>query len=69
MMMGYGYGYGPFHWLWFIVVVALVLYPTGRILNRMGFSPLWSVLAFVPILNLVALWIVAFTDWPARRPE
>ena len=37
MMMGYGYGSGPFHWLWFIVVVAVVLYPTGRILNRMGF--------------------------------
>ena len=67
-MMGYGmmYGYGPFHWLWFIVVVAVVLYPTGRILSRMGFSPLWSVLAFVPILNLVALWVVAFTEWPAR---
>jgi hypothetical protein len=70
-MMGYGmmYGYGPFHWLWFIIVVAVVLYPIGRILNRIGFSPLWSVLAFVPILNLVALWVLAFTDWPARRAE
>ena len=66
MMMGhwgYGYGFGG-GLLWFIVMVALVVYPAGRILSRMGFSPLWSILMFVPILNLVALWILAFTEWP-----
>jgi len=44
--------------------VALVLYPAGRILNRIGFSPLWSVLAFVPIVNLAALWVLALIGWP-----
>ena len=37
------YGYGPFHWLWFIVMIAAVIYPVGRILSRIGFSPLWSI--------------------------
>jgi hypothetical protein len=40
MMGGWMYGYGSFHWLWFIVMVAVVAYPMGRILNRIGFSPL-----------------------------
>jgi hypothetical protein len=48
-------------------VVAVVLYPVGRILSRIGFSPLWSVLVFVPIVNLAALWVVAFIDWPEQK--
>jgi len=56
-----------FHWLWFIVMVAVVVYPVGRILNRIGFSPLWAIVVFIPLLNLIALWILAFTEWPGGR--
>ena len=63
------YYYGPFHFISFVVVAALVLYPLGMILRRLGFSPFWSVLAFVPIVNLIAVWILAFTDWPSRQAE
>jgi hypothetical protein len=58
--------FGPSHWLFFIVFVAAVLYPIGRILSRIGFSPLWSVLAFVPFINLVAVWVLASIDWPEQ---
>ncbi len=61
------YGYGPTHWLWFIVMIAVVIYPAGRILNRIGFSPLWSIVIFIPLVNLIALWILAFTEWPSQR--
>jgi hypothetical protein len=67
MMDGWMYGYGSFHWFWFIVMVAVVAYPVGRILNRIGFSPLWAIAMFIPLLNLIALWILAFTDWPGDR--
>lgn len=43
------------------------LYPIGRILGRIGLSPFWSVLAVVPLVNLIGLWVLAFADWPARR--
>lgn len=67
-MMGYWmYGYGPFHWFWFIVMIAVVVYSAGRILSRLGFSPLWAILMFIPVVNLILLWILAFTDWPGRR--
>ena len=65
----YGYGFGPAHWLWFIVMIAVVIYPVGRILSRIGFSPLWSIVMFIPLVNLIALWILAFTDWPGGRAE
>jgi hypothetical protein len=48
-------------------VAALVIYPTGRILQRMGFSPFWSVIALIPFANLVGLWIVAIVSWPYSR--
>lgn len=62
-MTGYGYG----HWLFFVIMVAVVLYPAGRILNRLGFSPFWSLLIFVPLVNVFSLWVLAFSDWPLRR--
>ena len=69
-MMGHWmYGYGPFHWLWFIVMIAAVIYPVGRILGRIGFSPLWSIVMFIPVVNLIGLWILAFTEWPRGGEE
>jgi hypothetical protein len=70
MMMGpemmFGY-WSAWHWIFFVLFVGLVAYPVGRILNRMGFSPLWSVLAFIPVINVAALWVVALSDWPRDR--
>ena len=69
-MMMYGWtdmaGYGLGHWVAFVVMVAAVLYPIGRILSRIGLSPLWSILTFIPLVNLIALWVLAFSDWPGN---
>lgn len=64
-MTGYGFG----HWLFFAVMVALVLYPAGRILNRLGLSPFWSLLIFIPLLNLILLWVLAFSGWPVEKSK
>ena len=60
-------GFGPLHWLFFIAVIVAVVYPIGRILSRLGFSPLWSLVTFVPFINLVALWFMAAIDWPDEK--
>ncbi len=41
----------------FAVFVAAVAYPLGLILKRLGYSPLWAALAFVPVANIIGLWI------------
>jgi hypothetical protein len=67
MMYGYDMMSGPWalgHVAVFVVFAALMLYPIGRILQRLGFSPFWSVVALIPLANLVGLWIVAMAPWP-----
>ncbi|MFZ5834728.1 MAG: hypothetical protein ACOY2B_04975 [Pseudomonadota bacterium] len=64
MMHNMMLGYGSSHWLIFVIMAALILYPAGRILARMGLSPFWSVLAMIPFLNLAGLWLLAFIAWP-----
>jgi hypothetical protein len=59
-------GYGPVHWLAMLVALVVVLYPVGRILARLGFPPLLAILAVIPLANLVALWVLAFIEWPKR---
>jgi len=59
--------YGLVHALIFVAMLAIVLYPLGRILRRIGLSPLWSVLVFVPLINLISLWVLAFSDWPVEK--
>ena len=61
MMVGY---LSAWHWVMFVIFAVLVLYPTGRILSRIGFSPFWSILALIPIANLLGLWILALATWP-----
>jgi hypothetical protein len=64
---GAGLQYGLVHWVVFIIVIALVLYPVGRIVKRIGFSPFWSVLVLIPLVNLIMLWVLALSDWPYDR--
>lgn len=66
MMLGY---WSAWHWIMFVAIAALVLYPTGRILGRIGFSPFWSILALIPLVNLLGLWIVALATWPRDAHE
>lgn len=55
----------PFLGVLFLVIYAIVVvYPIWKILGRMGFSGLWGLLALVPVANLIALWILAYTAWP-----
>ena len=51
------------------VMAAAILYPIGLILKRLGFSPFWSVLALVPGINLIALWVLALTSSADGKTE
>lgn len=57
-------------WHWIIVLIFLALYgiPMARILHRTGHSRWWVLPFFVPLLNLIGLWVLAFVDWPTTAP-
>lgn len=55
------------HWLIVLVVVLVTwVIPLAKVLMRAGFSPLWVVVSFVPILNIVGLWVFAYSRWPGE---
>jgi uncharacterized membrane protein YhaH (DUF805 family) len=44
--------------------VLVLIVPAVKVLRRVGFSGWWSILIFVPLVNIIALWIFAFGRWP-----
>jgi hypothetical protein len=52
-----------------VVVFALVLLgvPLWRIVKRTGLPPVLSLLAFVPVANVIFVWVFAFMEWPALK--
>ena len=47
-------------------VIATVI-PVAKVLQRTGFSTWWMLLIFVPVINVVGLWIFAFGKWPIDK--
>jgi hypothetical protein len=47
-----------------LLMIILVGVPVANILHRAGRSRWWMILVFIPLLNLIGLWVFAFTRWP-----
>ena len=57
-------------WHWAVTVLLITVpIPIGRLLTGQGRSWAWSLLYFVPLLNLVFLWIWAFSTPPAPKND
>ncbi len=56
-----------------LVIVGLALWATVRILHKAGHSGWWTLLSFIPIVNIIAYWQLAFVRWPkfddADKPD
>jgi len=48
---------------WTLVIVV----PFWKIWKRTGHSGAWGILAMLPAVNFIALWVLAFKEWPALR--
>jgi len=55
-----------FHWLVVLLILTLTI-PIGKILHRTGHNPAWCLLSFVPLGNLIGLWVFAFKPWPIDK--
>ena len=52
--------------LFFLGILAVLLWLTARVLHKAGFSGGWALTQLIPIVNIVFIWVFAFTDWPNR---
>jgi O-antigen ligase len=55
--------------LMFILLLALLGVPLWRIVKRTGLPPALSLLGFVPVANVIFIWVFAFTEWPALKHD
>ena len=62
----HGYGIGPLHLL---VLAAVIIVPFWQLFSKAGYSGWFSVLMVLPLINLIALYVLAFSDWPSLRTK
>jgi len=48
--------------LWFLIIAALIAVPFWKLLPRYGIHKYFAILAVIPAVALVLLWIMAFRD-------
>ncbi len=64
--MGY---FSIWHWVMVALFLTVAIWLPVRILHKAGYSGWWVVLGFVPVVNIVMVWVFAFADWPRlKRP-
>lgn len=49
--------------IFFLVFAVIVIIPYWFIWKKAGFSPWFSLLMFIPMVNFIMLYVLAFADW------
>jgi fucose permease len=56
-----------FHpFLAFIGIVLMVI-PAWRIVSKAGYNGAWALLLFIPLVNIIMMYVFAFNVWPIER--
>jgi len=50
----------------YLIVVVLIVIPFWKIFEKAGFSPVLSLLMLVPVINIIMIYYIAFSNWPKR---
>ena len=56
--------------IFILVILVVAIIPYWMIWKKAGFSPWFSLLILVPVANLIAIYVLAFSEWkvvPASR--
>jgi hypothetical protein len=49
------------------IIIAITLLPFWFIFKKAGFHPAISLLTAIPIVNILTLYYIAFSPWPALK--
>jgi hypothetical protein len=55
--------------IYILVLLFILGVPFWNILIKAGYSPWWALTMFVPILNIIMLWIFANSEWPILKQQ
>ncbi|HEV2560513.1 MAG TPA: hypothetical protein VGT78_00085 [Rhizomicrobium sp.] len=66
--------HGPFaavmgiSWASMLLIYFLIfVLPVMQIIHKAGYTRAWVLIGFVPVVNLIFLWIFAFSRWPIEN--
>jgi uncharacterized membrane protein len=54
------------HVLILLALAAFFAVPYAKIAKKAGYSGWWAITAFIPIVNLIMLWVFALARWPVE---
>ncbi len=52
-----------------LLAILLTIIPFWRIFSKAGYSGWFSILMIIPFVNLIALYFLAFANWPVLRAK
>ncbi len=64
-----GAGFALLQLIFFLIGAAIIIVPFWKIYSKAGFSKWLSLLMIVPLINLIVLYVIAFSSWPAQRQD
>lgn len=47
--------------------MAIYAIPAWRIAGKMGYPPAFGLLVLVPFINVILVYVAAFSEWPVQR--
>ena len=68
MMHEWSYGWGHFGPVGMLIFAAVLIWPFWRICTKAGYPGIASLLVLIPVINVIFLYWLAFSDWPSLRP-
>jgi hypothetical protein len=57
----------PWHLIVLMIVAVPIVLPYWQIFKKAGFPPALSLLMLVPLVGLIVLFVVAYSEWPALQ--
>jgi len=45
----------------------ILIIPFWQLFSKAGYSGWWSLLMIVPLVNLITLYVLAFSSWPSLK--
>jgi hypothetical protein len=50
-----------------LIASTIVIIPFWRICTRAGYSPWLSLLLAIPLVNIIFVYYLAFSEWPSQK--
>lgn len=51
------------------ILFLIIMWAGARIIQKAGFQPMLVLLLLIPVINIIAIWAFAFSEWPNKKSD